>query len=184
MNGTTLFRSLAMTCVLGTALAASEVPPQLKAARAEYQRATAAGPSEAARVRYLTKIADLRYADMAQRHDGQPLLQDEEWQALDREAARHPMPGKSDARELSKLLAGKWASPRHDYLYRANGTWTMLPETLDGVKSTHGTWKVSGNTVVETVGNQPERSTSTILLLTRKYYVVAEDGTTFYRMRP
>jgi len=48
----------------------------------------------------------------------------------------------SDSKALSARLVGKWESPRHDYLYRADGTWTMLPVEPD---IAHGTWRIEGN---------------------------------------
>jgi hypothetical protein len=39
-------------------------------------------------------------------------------------------------------LVGKWSSPRHDYLYPSDGSWTMLPAD-EG--TTHGTWRIERN---------------------------------------
>ena len=77
------------------------------------------------------------------------------------------MPGGADTR----LLIGDWASPRHLYRYRDDGTWTMLPESVDGQKSTHGTWRIEGNIFFEyTAGlSLPEKDQITIL--TKEYFV-------------
>ncbi|MFN2509482.1 MAG: hypothetical protein ABR589_12005, partial [Chthoniobacterales bacterium] len=32
--------------------------------------------------------------------------------------------------ELRKLMVGKWTTGRHEYLYRADGTWQMLPADI------------------------------------------------------
>jgi hypothetical protein len=59
----------------------------------------------------------------------------DEWQAIDTEIKRHRVPSDADSKMFSSLLVGQWQSPRHDFLYRADGTWTMLPEEKD---VTHG----------------------------------------------
>lgn len=45
------------------------------------------------------------------------------------------------------LLPGLWSSPRHDYVYRENGTWEMLPKIKGG---TNGLWKIRGNKLIIT----------------------------------
>src|SRR5437868_9189055 len=57
-------------------------------------------------------------------------------------------PSPDDAR-LSKLIVGKWRSPRHDYEYRADGTWIMLPGEIDGIKMTHGVWRIEHGQLIE-----------------------------------
>lgn len=42
--------------------------------------------------------------------------------------------------QLIKIMAGKWTTGRHDYIYRANGTWSMLPEEPGG---TRGKWSIA-----------------------------------------
>ena len=54
----------------------------------------------------------------------------------------------SDA-ELTKLMVGKWTTGRHEYLYKANGTWQMLP--LD-ISTTHGTWRIVNHQLIENNG--------------------------------
>jgi hypothetical protein len=51
----------------------------------------------------------------------------DEWQTIDTEIKQHPAPKDSDGKIFSGRLVGKWRSPRHDYLYRDDGSWTMLP---------------------------------------------------------
>jgi hypothetical protein len=85
--------------------------------------------SEAARSDYITRLIRLR--EEAAR------LKTDAWQPIDAEIRQHPAP--NDGKALSSRLVGKWASPRHDYLYRPDGTWTMLPVEPD---ITHGTWRM------------------------------------------
>lgn len=64
---------------------------------------------------------------------------------------------KSD-RELRKLMVGAWRSPRHDYVYLADGTWWMGRPDPKGPepKVTHGHWKIKDHQLCETVYVQDE----------------------------
>ena len=63
-------------------------------------------------------------------------LKNDEWQAIDSEIKQHPAPNDYGSKTFSSLLAaGEWESPRYDYLYRADGSWTLLPIEQD---VTHG----------------------------------------------
>jgi hypothetical protein len=86
-------------------------------------------PSEAERSDYITRLVRMREKAAGVKTD--------EWQTIDAEIKRHPAADDSDSKILSGRLVGKWASPRHDYLYRADGSWTMLSAD-EG--TTHGSW--------------------------------------------
>ena len=58
-------------------------------------------------------------------------------------------PQNTEDRRLAELMVGKWRSPRHDYHYRADGTWIMLPGEIDGVKMTHGVWRIEHGKLIE-----------------------------------
>ena len=64
---------------------------------------------------------------------------------------------KSD-RELRKLMVGAWRSPRHDYVYLADGTWWMGRPDPKGPepKVTHGEWHIKDHRLCETVYVQDE----------------------------
>ncbi|CAN5554950.1 hypothetical protein BH09VER1_BH09VER1_38080 [soil metagenome] len=50
---------------------------------------------------------------------------------------------------LTKLMAGQWRSPRHNYIYLPDGTWKML----DG--DPHGIWKIKNDLLVsQTAGEK------------------------------
>ena len=66
-------------------------------------------PSEAERSDYITRLRKSCRRET------------DEWQTIDAEIKRHPAADDSDSKILSGRLVGKWASPRHDYLYRADG---------------------------------------------------------------
>ena len=95
----------------------------LQKAKRDYEKVP--HPSEAARSDYITRL--IRMREKAAR------LKTDEWQPIDAEIKRHPAPPGS--KSFSNLLVGKWQSPRRDYLFRADGTWTMLPAEEDGVQS-------------------------------------------------
>ena len=53
--------------------------------------------------------------------------------------------------ECSKLMVGAWRSPRHDYLYFADGTWWMgKPDP----SVTHGKWHILNGTLFSSYTGQ------------------------------
>jgi hypothetical protein len=129
-------------------------------------------PSEAARIDYVTRLLLLREkAARAKKTD--------EWKAIDAEIFRHPAPA-SDEKGLADRLVGEWASPRHEYRYRPDGTWTMLPED-DG--TTHGKWRIEGNQYVTTNSLDTVTDRFTVIMITKKYFVLADEEAVFYETR-
>src|SRR5262249_7300918 len=101
------------------------------------------------------------------------------WQAIDAEIKQHPAP--ADAKALSQRLVGEWQSPRHEYLYRADGTWTMLPEDP---QTTHGTWRIEGNQYINTAATDPANTIQyTIILITKRDFVFTDGEIVFYETR-
>ena len=130
-------------------------------------------PSEAARADYITRL--VRLSEEATR------TSDYTWQAIDAEIKQHPAPNDSNNNVLSILLVGKWESPRHDYLYRADGTWTMLPVDPD---ITHGTWHIEGNQFFDTAATDPPETTQySIILITKRDFVFTDQERVFYEKR-
>ena len=126
-------------------------------------------PSEADRADYITRLVRLR--DKAEKTDL--------WQAIGDEIKRHPAP--VDNKTLSSRVVGRWDSPRHEYLYRADGTWTMLPEEPD---ITHGRWRIEGNQYFSTAAIEPAKESQfTIILITEKYFVLSDEEGVFYETR-
>jgi len=143
----------------------------LEKAKRDYEKISQ--PGEAARSDYITRLVRMR--DKAAR------LKTDDWQAINAEIKRHPAPNDSDSKTLSGRLAGEWSSPRHDYLYRTDGTWTMLPieENI-----THGTWRIEGNQYSSTVATEPPETTQyTIILITKKDFVFTDQTNVFYETR-
>ena len=164
--------SFARTVIISVAIAATafaaKEPVELSNARKEFE----AHPTEAARVQYITQLVRLREKILAAHRDG--------WEAIDAEIIRHPMPGPAD----SKLLVGQWASPRHLYLYRADGTWTTDDEGLDLATATNGTWRIEGNNYFHTFSRDVSPDRHTIIILTKEYFVfdgyILRRGTHFH----
>jgi hypothetical protein len=145
-------------------------------AKAKQDYAKVSQPSETARSDYITRLVRMR--EKAAR------LKTDDWQAIDAEIRRHPAPNDPRSNALAKLLVGKWQSPRHDYLYRADGSWTMLPANEGGMQSTHGTWRIEGNQYFDTAATDPpETSQYTIILITRRDFVFADQTHVFYETR-
>ena len=130
-------------------------------------------PSEAARSDYITRLVRLREEAARRKTDA--------WQAIDAEIKQHPAPSDSNSKALSNLLVGKWESPRHDYLFRADGTWTMLPMEPD---TTHGTWRIEGNQYFDTAATDPPKATQyIIILITKRDFVFTDQEVVFYETR-
>ena len=143
----------------------------LQRAKRDYEKIS--HPSEADRSNYITRLVRLREKAIA----GKTY----DWQAIGDEIKQHPAPSDSDSKTLSGLLVGQWESPRHDYLYRADGTWTMLPIEPD---ITHGTWRIEGNQYFDTVATEPPLKTQyTIILITKKDFVFMDQTNIFYETR-
>ena len=150
-------------------------PKELRDAKQAFQKQSP-HPTEADRARYVSKLVHLRQKLAAADKDG--------WQAVDVEIMAHPAPANSDAAALSKLVAVKWQSPRHEYLYKADGTWTMLPEEEDGQKNTNGKWRIEGNQFFQSVAIEPGKTDkATILLLDEKNFVYTDGENISYYTR-
>jgi hypothetical protein len=129
-------------------------------AKAEYEHSSR---DEAARVRYVTKLAGIRAqltpkilhnsdVNAKAAYAGQAA-------AVDRELGKHPAPGNTDSKALSQLLVGKWQSPRHVYVFRADGTYGMA-DTEQRDK-----WRIDGNEYIDDVSRGP------IILLDQNHFI-------------
>jgi len=133
-------------------------------------------PSEADRSNYITGLARLREK-----------AETDEWQAMDAEIKQHLAPSDSDSKTLPGLVVGEWKSSRHDTLYRADGTWTLLPAE-EGIL--HGHWRIEGNQYFETAQytdstatESPKTTQYTIILITKKDFVFTDQTYVFYETR-
>jgi hypothetical protein len=143
----------------------------LQKAKRDYEKIS--HPYEAARSNYITRLVRMREKAARQNTD--------EWHAVNTEIKQDPAPRESDSKTLSGLLVGKWESPRHDYLFRGDGTWTMLPNEED---TTHGRWHIDGNQYFDTAAIEPpETIRYTIILITKKDFVFTDQTHVFYETR-
>ena len=170
----------ARIAILGIALVAitsavAEEPKDLVEIRRKFE--SLKHPTERDRVRYITRLVRLRETFTR--------AQAESMSAIDAEVIKHPMPADVDAAKLRKRLIGQWRSPRHSYLYRAEGTWTMLPEIIDGEQSTHGVWRIEGNKFFKHASvESPESDTGkTIIILTDTDFVWSTHVAPYYMRR-
>lgn len=158
------FAYLSVILLLPIAAIRAEEPKELTSARAKFEHEK---PSEAARTQYILELTALREKWAAEKGSLK-------WKLADDEIKKHPVPASADTASLKKLLVGRWRSPRHDYLYRANGTWIMLPDEKD---ATHGSWRVKGNQYWS------DDTKYTILLLDEKHFIFTDGSVVFYETR-
>jgi hypothetical protein len=71
------------------------------------------------------------------------------------------MPRNVDSRKLSQLLVGTWQSPRHGYVFRADGTYGLVG-TDEKLK-----WRIDGNEYIDDVSRGP------IILLDSNHFIYA-----------
>lgn len=98
--------------------------------------------------------------------------------------------GISHAGEIdANLLPGFWTSSRHDYVYRQDGTWEMLPKIESG---TNGLWSLKGDKLSITYRDldsptkweQPQEFTITKLTITEFFFVRGNDRFSHERTSP
>jgi tetratricopeptide (TPR) repeat protein len=142
---------------------------ELEAARIEFDQAVPT-EGEAARLRYVTRLAEIYYRFLKNY-----------WATGDKSAnyatlvnaelKKHPAPTDSDSKKLSQLLIGKWQSPRHVYVFRANGKYG----NEDGPVTSN--WRIKGNQLIQ------DGSRGTIILLNRDYFIYANGYGVFFHSR-
>lgn len=143
---------------------------QMTAAKKKF--ASLPNPAEADRQNYLLELSKLRES-LANNASGEDCFK------VDAEIRRYPAPENTQA--YTKMRAGKWSSPRHEYIYRADGTWSMLPEE-EG--TTRGRWWIEGNRFMSSADTElGDTRTYTILLLTKDNFVFTDGETVFYEER-
>jgi hypothetical protein len=52
--------------------------------------------------------------------------------------------------ELRQLMVGKWTTGRHEYEYKPDGTWRMLPADT----AMKGTWRIQDRQLIEETGTR------------------------------
>jgi len=144
--------------ILAATSAIAQEPKELVDARRTFE--SLPHPSEADRVRYVTRLIRLR--ESFTRAQANIMF------AIDTEVLRHPMPTTIDKNILIKRLIGRWQSPRRPYFYHADGTWASdedIPE------STGRTWRIEGNHFFQNYRDTTPDQGETIILLTDTDFV-------------
>lgn len=130
----------------------------------------AAAGNETARSTCAEKLANIadklvnRFREKGERDD-------DALNAVWAELKKYPMPADADSKKLSKLLVGKWDSPRHTYAFKANGKYGLVDEPATQ------TWKIVGNKFAQ------EDSKNTIILLDSKYFIYTDGDAVFFHSR-
>jgi len=135
-----------------------------EAAKKEYQ---ASSHDEAARVTYVTKLAQLKVELLKV-----PNEQDDLKRAINSECQKLPYPKDVDSKKLKQLIVGTWASPRRHYVYLANGKWGQEGGAITG------NWRIQGNQLIQgDVMNEP------IILLNQDYFIYSSRDSVFFHSR-
>lgn len=172
---------IALFCLsLFTVSAFAEAPQELLVAKKEYEQAKPPG-NEAARLNYVNRLAKIVDAFVTDRLTSGSRKSSKDLDPVYAELRKHPAPKDSDSRKLSQFLVGKWQSPRHEYLFRKDGTWSMLP-LEEG--TTHGTWRIEGNQYSDTAATKPPMTSRyTIIVLNERYFVFMDKDYVFFESR-
>jgi tetratricopeptide (TPR) repeat protein len=146
-----------------------------EAAKAEYDTSS---HDEAARVRYVTKLADIYYQFLQNEWANGRKRELEGGDLVFEELTKYPAPADSDSKKLSHLLIGEWAAPRHGnpYDFRADGKWGRAGSSLDD----H--WRIKGNQFFARDATGKIDEGGTIILLNNDYFIYADGNgyATFY----
>jgi hypothetical protein len=166
LNDMLKFSTLAVMFGLAALICrADDASPELKAIEGRYSQVHF-DQNEALREKYIMELAVLRWRLARQDKPG--------WEAVDAEIERHPAPADSDGKMLTQKRIGWWHSPRHDYLYRADGTWVM--DDPNDPEATRGTWSIRGNRYLDTATGESKIPTYTIILLDADNFIFTEPG--------
>jgi hypothetical protein len=149
--------AILVTAIAVATSAVAQEPKELRAARRQFE--SLKHPSEADRVRYITRLVRLRESFTRAEY--------KIMEAIDAEVIRHPMPAAADTRVLVKRLIGQWQSPRRPYFYHTDRTWASNDDTPEDIG---GTWRIEGNQFFQNYrGDTPARGEKIILLTTTDF---------------
>ncbi len=166
--------------IIFSAVTLADVQKDIQLAKQKYEQSVATD-REGARLVYITKLAnllsDLIDDRMSTGHSKNP----EYFDLLYTELKLHPAPQDSDSKVFSQLRVGRWESPRHEYEYRSDGTWNMLPFE-PGITSGH--WRIEGNKYFDGIESEFDANDQfTIILLTKRYFILTNGTNVFFEAR-
>ena len=139
---------------------------QRRHAKQDYEQSS---HDDAARVTYVTKLAQIADRLVSEYRSGQ--RNDELMGAINSELQKHPAPKDIDSKKLRQLLVGKWESPRHTYVFRANGKCGTEGGAIDG------NWRIQGSQLIQGDLSGP------IILLNQDYFIYSSRGSVFFHSR-
>jgi tetratricopeptide (TPR) repeat protein len=146
-----------------------------EAAKAEYDTSS---HDEAARLRYVTKLADIYYQFLQNEWANGPKRELEGGDLVFEELTKHPAPANSDSKKLSQLLIGEWASERHGnpYVFGADGKWGRSGGPMDD------SWRIKGNQFFARDATGKIDDSGTIILLNNDFFIYSDRNhyVTFY----
>jgi hypothetical protein len=148
----TLMCSLVVALSGTLAFAQTSPKKDFEAAKQEYEQSSR---DETARVAYVTKLAQIKERLLREQNEQADNLK----RAINSECQKHPTPKDVDSKKLKQLIVGKWASPRHTYVYLANGKCGMEGGALGN------SWRIQGNQLIQGDSSGP------IILLTHEYFI-------------
>jgi len=149
--------AILVTAIAVATSAVAQEPKELRDARRQFE--SLKHPSEADRVRYITRLVRLRESFTRAEY--------KIMEAIDAEVIRHPMPAAADTRVLVKRLIGQWQSPRRPYFYHTDRTWASNDDTPEDIG---GTWRIEGNQFFQNYrGDTPAHGEKIILLTTTDF---------------
>jgi hypothetical protein len=158
---------IAMILIAGGVSTQAADKQDLEAAQQQFVQSS---QDEAARAHYVVKLAEIADRLVREyRRSGQ--RNDDLMGAINSELQKHPAPKDIDSKKLRQLLVGKWESPRHVYVYRANGK----RGTEDGPISDN--WRIQGNQLIQGDLSGP------IILLNQDYFIYSSRGSVFFHSR-
>jgi hypothetical protein len=150
---------------------------ELEAAKKEYAQNVAKDP-EGARVKLVSTLAKKMGEWAHEFHETGSRKHGDDLQAYSQEAGKHPAPKDSDGKKFAATLLGKWQTTRHDFEFRKNGIYVMLPEDADTPKDK---WRIEGNQFIQKQGDVESRYT--IVLLDKDYFIYGDKEGTFIMTR-
>jgi len=156
-----------LVILAGTLIAGEQDRREFEAAKAEYEQSS---HDEAARATYVTKLAQIADRLVSEyRQSGQ--RNDELMGAINSDLQKHPAPKDIDSKKLRQLLVGKWESPRHTYVFRANGKCGTEGGAIDG------NWRIQGSQLIQGDLSGP------IILLNQDYFIYSSRDSVFFHSR-
>lgn len=136
---------------------------------------------EAARSRYVHRLAQLRYELWEKMMVTGKEPPEELWDRIDDELRKNPLPVDGDREKRVALIDGRWESPRRIYLYRKDGIWGS--EDREPFEKFSQSWKLQGNQLLLSEMETNEWESHTILVLDQEFFVFSYGESIYFHRR-